>query len=55
MHSEDAVSDGCALGHEKRGFAVRPAADGEEGVFHGAAAVNGDDGVEAECWVKVSV
>ena len=47
VHREQVPAHDAALGHEGRGFPVRPAAEGEDCVFEGGASVHGDDGVEA--------
>lgn len=48
VHRPHAVRDDSALGDEHGGLAVRPAADGEDGVGDGEAGVSRDDGVQTE-------
>ena len=48
MHGPDRVAYDLAFEDEDGGFPVRAAAEWEDGVGRGLAAVDGDDGVEAE-------
>lgn len=48
MHDPDGVIHELASADQDGRFAVGAAADGEDGIGRGLAAVEGDDGVEAE-------
>ncbi len=50
VHDPGAVVDELAFADQDGRFAVWAAADGEDCVGYGLAAVHGDDGVEAESW-----
>ena len=51
MHGVAGIGDCLALFDEEGGFAVGAAAEGEDRVDFGRAAVSGDDGVEPEDFV----
>lgn len=51
VHGVDHVVDDFAFAHEDGGGAEGAAAEGEDGVGDGFAAVEWDDGGEAEGWV----